>query len=121
MLIWFPNHGFSKECQIQIFLDGLSAIMRHWVERGNGTAFFSQLSVDEAYCLLEDMANFDNWSCNSSMNNQDWGNSSHISEPWYDTRPHHAESSPELQALVAQFSKETKHHIEKLERMEVLH
>ncbi|GMN47727.1 hypothetical protein TIFTF001_016913 [Ficus carica] len=77
--------------------------------------------MDEAYCLLEDMADFDCWSCNSSMNNQGWGNSSNISEPWYDTRSHHAVSSPELQALVAQFSKETKCRIEKLERMEVLH
>ncbi|GMN59516.1 hypothetical protein TIFTF001_028606 [Ficus carica] len=49
--------------------------------------------MDEAYCLLEDMADFDHWSWNSLMNNQ---------------------------ALVAQFLEETKLRIEMLERMEVL-
>ena len=42
-------------------------------------------------------------------------------EPWYDTRPQHAESSLNLQALVAQSLEETKLSIEKLERMEVFH
>ncbi|GMN54400.1 hypothetical protein TIFTF001_023537 [Ficus carica] len=41
-------------------------------------------------------------------------------EPRYDTRPQYTESSPNLQALIAQFSEETKLCIEKLERMEVL-
>ncbi|GMN27393.1 hypothetical protein TIFTF001_001627 [Ficus carica] len=54
------------------------------------------------------------------MNNQGWGISSNISKPWYDIRPQHAESPPNLQALVAQFLEETKLRIEKLERMEVL-
>ena len=55
------------------------------------------------------------------MNNQGWENNSTIIELWYDTRPQHVESSLGLQALVAQFSKETKLCIEKLERMDVLH
>ncbi|GMN56013.1 hypothetical protein TIFTF001_025137 [Ficus carica] len=54
------------------------------------------------------------------MNNQGWENNSTIMEPWYNTRPQHVESSPDLQALVAQFSEETKLRLEKLERMEVL-
>ena len=42
LLIRFPFHGFSKECQLEIFLSGLCAITRHWVERGDGTTSFDE-------------------------------------------------------------------------------
>ncbi|GMN60806.1 hypothetical protein TIFTF001_029893 [Ficus carica] len=93
LLIRFPYHDFLKECQLQNFLNELCATTRTWVERGNGTTSFCQLSMDEDYCLLEDMAEFDHWSWNSTMDNQ---------------------------ALVGQFSEETKLCVEKLKRMEVL-
>ena len=49
-LFWFfPNHGFSRDGQILNFLDGLTAAIRTWVERGNGTASFYDQSADEAY------------------------------------------------------------------------
>ena len=91
----------EKECQLQNFLSESCATIRTWVERGNGTASFYQLSVDEAYCLLEDMANYDNWSWNHSPNNQGWDESSSILEPWDDTQLHYAEASLDLQALFA--------------------
>ena len=86
LLIRFLNHDFSKECKIQIFLDDLCAITRHWVERGDGTTSFYQRSVDEAYLMLEDIAEFDCWNWDCLRSNQGWGNNSNILEPWYDTR-----------------------------------
>ena len=62
--------------------------------------------MDEAYCLLEDKAGYDNWSWNHSPNNQGWEESYNISEPWDDTQLHHAEAFLDLQALFAQFSEE---------------
>ncbi|EXB65627.1 hypothetical protein L484_025894 [Morus notabilis] len=119
-LIQFPDHGFLREVQLQIFLDGLDAATRMWVERGNGTTSFHQLSADEAYWWLEDMTDVNYWYGKYSTNHHDFEDSSNISEPWLDTPRHHAESSTSLEDLVAQFSKETRLRIEKLERIEVL-
>ena len=59
-LLWFfSNHGFARDGQILNFLDGLTAAIRTWVERGNGTASFYDQSADEAYRLLEDLAEYD--------------------------------------------------------------
>lgn len=69
-LIGLPEHGLLKECQLQNFLDGLNAATQTWVERGNGTASLYQLSADEVYWFLEDMADYDNWCWNHSPNNQ---------------------------------------------------
>ncbi|GMN61682.1 hypothetical protein TIFTF001_030746 [Ficus carica] len=80
LLIRFPYPSFSRECQLQIFLNGLSATTRTSVEKRNG-----------------------------------WEESSNISEPWDDPQLHHAKASPDLQALFAQFSEETRLRIEKLE------
>ncbi|PON66379.1 hypothetical protein PanWU01x14_110340 [Parasponia andersonii] len=46
------------------FLHKLWPETRLWVERGNGTSTIYQLSIDEAYWLLEDMADVDyqSWS-----------------------------------------------------------
>ena len=45
LLIRFPYHGFSKEFYIQLFLRGLHATTRNWVERGNFTTSFYQQSI----------------------------------------------------------------------------
>ena len=55
----FPYHGLSKEWQLEIFLKGLCNNTRTWVEKGDGIIPFYQRSVDEAYYLLEDMAEYD--------------------------------------------------------------
>ena len=59
---FFSNHGFARDGQILNFLDGLTAAIRTWVERRNGTNFFYDQSADEAYCLLEDLAEY-NYRC----------------------------------------------------------
>ena len=51
-----------------------------WVERGDGIISFYQRSFDEAYYLLEDMAEYDYWKWNYSKNNQSWGSNSNIIE-----------------------------------------
>ena len=51
----FPNHGFSLEEKLQVFLNGLSNDARNWVEQGDGTTSFYQQSIEEAYLMLEDM------------------------------------------------------------------
>lgn len=33
LLIRFPFHDFSTECQLEIFLNGLCALTRCWIER----------------------------------------------------------------------------------------
>ena len=57
-----------------------------WVERGDGIISFYQRSVDEAYYLLEDMAEYDYWTWTCSRRNQGWGNN--IIEQQVDTRLH---------------------------------
>ena len=81
----FPHHDFSKE-QLDIFLKGLCNTTRMWVERGDGIISFYQRFVDEAYYLLEDMAEYDyrTWTC--SRRNQGWGNNFNIIEQLVDTR-----------------------------------
>ena len=109
LLIQFPYHGFLKEFYIQLFLHGLQATTRNWVERGNDTTSFYQQSIDEAYYLLEDMAEFDYWNLNCSMNNYYWENNSYLMEPWIDTRYQDTETSFELLALFA-------YHMEKMDQ-----
>ena len=118
LLITFPDHGFSRECQLQNFFDGLCAPSRYWVERGNGTTSFYQLIADEAYQLLEEMTDYDYWCCKYSMSNQGWENNSNIEEPWFDAQPHNIEVSPELLAIVDRFSEETRIVLEKRESRE---
>ena len=120
LLIQCPHHGFPREVQLRIFLDGLDAATRTWVERGNGTTSFHQLSADEAYWLLEDMADVNYRYWRYSTNHHGFEDSSNNSEPRLDTPRHQAESSTSLEDLVAQFSEETRLRIEKLERMEAL-
>ena len=59
LLMNFPYHGLSKEYQLEIFLNDLCNTTKIWVERGDGIIPFYQRSVDEAYYLLEDMAEYD--------------------------------------------------------------
>ena len=59
LLMNFPHHGFTKECQLEIFLNDLCNITRIWVEKGDGIISFYQRSVDEAYYFWEDMARYD--------------------------------------------------------------
>ncbi|EXB96187.1 hypothetical protein L484_017035 [Morus notabilis] len=49
----------------------------------------------------EDMADYDNWCWNHSPNNQGWEENSNFLEPWDDTQPQQAESSLDLEVLVA--------------------
>ena len=86
MLMNFSRHGFSKECHLEIFLNGLYNTIRIWVDKGDGIISFYQRSVDEAYYLLEDMAEYDHWNWTCSRNNQDWESNSIIMEPQFDTQ-----------------------------------
>ena len=54
--------------------------------KGNCIIFFYQRFIDEAYYLLEDMAEYDHWNWTYSRNNQDWGSNSNIIEPQFDTQ-----------------------------------
>ena len=74
LLINFPHHGFSKESQLEIFINSLRNTTRMWVEIGEGIISFYQKSMDEAYYLLEDMAEYDHWKWICSRRNQVWGN-----------------------------------------------
>ncbi|PON96585.1 hypothetical protein TorRG33x02_075660, partial [Trema orientale] len=120
LLINFPNHGFSQECQLQIFLYNVWPETRMWVERRDGTAYFHQLSADETYWLLEGMADFDYQSWNYPISHLNLGDNSNSLAPLFDTLHYQAESSLDLEELLAQFSEETRLHIEKLERMEMV-
>ena len=93
LLARFPYHGFSLECQLEVFLNGLCATTRDWVERGDGTTTFYQLSLDEAYWMLDDMAEYDKWSWDCSMTNHGWEDNSNNVEPSFDTDPHVNSSS----------------------------
>ena len=55
LLMNFPHNGFSKECQLEIILNGLCNTTRIWVKKGDGIISFYQRSIDEAYYLLEGM------------------------------------------------------------------
>ena len=95
LLTRFSSHGFSKECQLEVFRNGLCATARNWVERGDGTTTFYQLSVDEAYWMLEDMAEYDKWNWDCSMTNHGWEDNYNNVEPSFDTYPHENSSSIE--------------------------
>ncbi|KAM6596659.1 hypothetical protein CsatA_007183 [Cannabis sativa] len=84
-LVRFPYHGLSKECQLEIFLNGLNPSTRKWVERGDGTTNFYQLSIDEAYWMLEDMAEYNEWCCNCPNNDYVWEDNYNNLEPNFDT------------------------------------
>ena len=79
-------HSFSKECQLDIFLDALCSTTIIWIEKGDGTISLYQRSVDEAYYFLEHMAEYahQNWPC--SKNKQGWGSNSNFIEPRFDTQ-----------------------------------
>ena len=94
LLCRVPMHRFSKECQLQIFINGLCNTTRNWVERGDGTTSFYQQTIDEAYNMLEDMAEYDRWSMSHSMNNYGWDNDSNMTGPWVDN-----ESTEKLKTL----------------------
>ncbi|PON75020.1 hypothetical protein TorRG33x02_245850 [Trema orientale] len=91
-----------------------------WVEIGDGTAYFHLFSTDEAYWLLEGMTDFDYRSWNYPLSHLNLGDNSNSSVPWFDTLHHQAQSSLDLEELVAQFLEETRLYIEKLERMETV-
>lgn len=100
LLAWFLYHGMPKEWILENFLNGLCYTSREWVERGNRTTFFYQLSIGQAYYMLEDMAKYNYWYLSGSMNNQGWENNSKTSnnmKPWTDTPPQNMETSSELQ------------------------
>ena len=58
---------------------------KKWVERGDGIIYFYQRSVDEAYYLLEDMVEYDQWKWTCSRRNQGWGNNFNSVEQQVDT------------------------------------
>ena len=57
-----------------------------WVERGDGIISFYQRSMDEAYYLLEDMAEYDHWKWTCSRRNQGWENNFNSVEQQVDTQ-----------------------------------
>ena len=120
----FPYHSLSRECLLEVFLNGLHATTREWVERGDGTTNFYQLSIDEAYWMLEDMVEYDEWYCLlSPITNQVLENNfSHMEptfedctqEPWEETledfqdfiieeEPHQVDQSSSFEALMREF------------------
>ena len=84
LLSRFAMHGFSKECQLEIFINGLHNATRSWVEIGDGFTSFYQQSIDEAYWMMEDMVEFDQWKRSHLMNNYGWENDSSMRGPWID-------------------------------------
>ena len=44
--------------------------------------------MDEAYHLLKDMVEYDNWRLAYLINNQSWENDLNLIEPWVDIQPH---------------------------------
>ena len=84
-LMRFPCHGLSKECQLEVFLNGLNPSTREWVERGDGTTTFYQLSIDEAYWVLEDMVEYNEWCCNCPNNDHVWEDNYNNLEQNFDT------------------------------------
>lgn len=65
--------------KLNIFLNGLSDDTRNRVGQGDSTTSFYQRYVEEAYLMLDDMAEFYYWNC--SMSNLYYENNSIYSEP----------------------------------------
>lgn len=99
MLVRFPYHGFSRECQL------LCATTRNWVESEIGTTSFYQLSLDDAYWMLEDMAEYDHW-C--------WNNFNSL-KPGFGNQPQETGVSSKLQALFKDFMEETRQYMKRLD------
>ena len=97
-----PYHGFSREGQLDIFLNGLNTRARVWVEKGNGNISFYQQSIDQAYFMLDNMAEFDYHCWNCSMNNYGWENDSNMTElGFYGAQQQQAASLEELVRTLA--------------------
>ena len=68
----FLDHGFSKKYILQNFINDLCDTTRSWVESGHGNLPLFQRPIDEAYYVLEDMADHDYWlKTNIFRNDQD--------------------------------------------------
>ncbi|PON72493.1 hypothetical protein PanWU01x14_065280 [Parasponia andersonii] len=89
-------------------------------KKGDSTTYFHQLSANEAYWFVEDIADFDYQSWSYPLSHYGLADSSNSSVPLFDTLHHQVESSLDFEELVAQFLKETRPHIEKLERIEMV-
>ena len=110
LLCRFAMHGFSKDCQLEIFINGLRNATRSWVERGDGITSFYQQSIDEAYWMMEDMVEYDKWKRSHLMNNYGWENDASMRGPWIDIEREKVleEAIGRLASVTNQFMLETK-------------
>ena len=110
LLCRFSMQGFLKECQLEIFINGLRNATRSWVERGDGITSFYQQSIDEAYWMMEDMVEYDQWKRSHLMNNYGWENEASMRGQWIDIERGKVleEDMGRLASMTNQFMFETK-------------
>ena len=80
------------------------------MERGNGTASFYDQSADEAYRLLEDLAEYDYHCWNAPRDYYSSGDILYNSAQWQDHPSSQLECFPEFQAEAAPISEATWHY-----------